>query len=275
MARKHGLFRPHLGRSFPQVASTTLRDGGWYPFVNAEAAALVARFTTTPTNARKALIDNLIGSLKTGGVWSKSDCFYVEAAHSSQAARQNWIADQYNLTAVSSPTFVVDRGYTGDGSSSYLDTGFNPSTAVGNYALDSAAFGYWSRLNIQTGSASGFSDGTNAVLMNPRNGSDLTVARINSATNLTPANTDARGFFAINRSASNVTNTFKNGVPGTPGSALSTSKPNGTIRFGALTAASFNAQQFAAGFIGASLSDAEHLALYNALLTYMQAVGAA
>lgn len=28
MSRKHGFFRPHLGRGFPQVSSTTLREGG-------------------------------------------------------------------------------------------------------------------------------------------------------------------------------------------------------------------------------------------------------
>ena len=44
-----------------------------YSFVNDEAAAFVERFAAPPTEARKALIDTLIGSLKTGGVWGKAD----------------------------------------------------------------------------------------------------------------------------------------------------------------------------------------------------------
>lgn len=103
---------------------------------------MVARFTAPPTNARKALIDTLIGSLKTGGVWAKLDALYVMAAADSQAARRNWIADAFNLTAVSSPTFTADRGYAGDGATANLSTGVAPN-ALTRFAQNSAHLSAW------------------------------------------------------------------------------------------------------------------------------------
>lgn len=151
--------------------------GGGYRFTNQEAADLVARFTTPPDNARKALIDTMVGVLKAAGVWSKLDALYIMAAHDSRAARRNWIADAYNLTPTSSPTFTADQGYAGDGSTSYLSTGFNPATAVSpKFVQNSAHLAAWSRTQLQ---------GENAVLGNsnslltPRSGSDAFAARVN------------------------------------------------------------------------------------------------
>ncbi len=95
-----------------------------------EAAALLSRMTVTPSTARKQLIDALIATLVGAGIWAKLDALYLLAAHDAQAARLNWIADRYNLTAVNSPTFTTDRGYAGTGAAMYLDTGFNPATAA-------------------------------------------------------------------------------------------------------------------------------------------------
>ena len=125
---------------------------------DAAATALFARFTTPPTSARKAVINTLIVALKDAGVWSKLDALYLFAAADSQAARQNWVQDLYNATAVSSPTFTADRGYNGDGSASYVDSGFNPTTAVTpKFVQNSAYFGLWSRTTTTfAGSSAGY-----------------------------------------------------------------------------------------------------------------------
>jgi hypothetical protein len=74
--------------------------GGNYTPVNAEATALIARMTIAPNARRKRAIDTLIGALKTAGVWTKLDTFYVMAAHDAASARLNWISTSFNLTAV-------------------------------------------------------------------------------------------------------------------------------------------------------------------------------
>jgi len=110
----------------------------------AEAVALFARFTTPPTDLRKGHINTLTKGLKTAGSWAKADVIYVAAAADSQAATRNWKQNLYNATAINSPAFVADRGFTSNGSSSYLQTGFIASSAVApNYVQDSATLGAW------------------------------------------------------------------------------------------------------------------------------------
>ncbi|WP_338719501.1 hypothetical protein [Devosia sp. XK-2] len=116
---------------------------GGRPAFEPEALALFARMSVQPDTRRKGLINTLIAGLKQAGVWSRLDAFYMLAAHDAQAARLNWVADAYNLTAVNNPSFEVDRGYTGNGINAYLDTGFNPATAGGKFSLNDAHLGVW------------------------------------------------------------------------------------------------------------------------------------
>lgn len=252
--------------------------GQSYTFLNAEASALVARFTTPPTNARKALIDTLVGGLKSSGVWSKLDALYVFAAADSQAARRNWIQDLYNATAVSSPTFTADRGFAGDGAASYVDSTFNPSTAVGaKFARNSAYFGFWSRTSGQlAASVAGYFNGTDGVSRLPRNASDSSTGRINQGGPLSAGSiTDGSGLIGIARSAAAVERQSRNGVNQATGTDASTALANGTLRFGNFGTASFSPMQFAGGLAGENITVAEELAAYPHILTYMQAVGAA
>ena len=117
-------------------------SGGRY---DPSAMALFARMSVAPDSTRKGLIDHLVRSLKSSEVWGKLDALYLMAAHDSQAARRNWIADAYNLSAVSAPAFTTDRGFAGNGTSAYLSTGLNPSTldSGGLAKRDSAHMALW------------------------------------------------------------------------------------------------------------------------------------
>lgn len=271
-----GAFRPRLRGALAQ------REGVGYRFVNAEAAALVARFTTQPTTLRKMQIDVLVGALKTAGVWSKLDCLYLEAAHDAQAARQNWIQDLYNLTTVSSPTFTVDRGYAGNGSTSYLKTGFIPSTAGGKFTLNDASFGFWSRTDVDNVAADigARTDGTTALtyIQGRTTGSASYRMNQNAATTFaTIAN--SLGLTAARRSAADAKALFKNGAFVQTSTDASTALAAVEMYIGGLNSGGSmivpSPRQYAMDFIGGSLSDAEMLSLYDAVNTYLQAVGAA
>ena len=112
------------------------------------AMAIMAAFTTPATMARQQLINTLVVALKAGGtssIWSNSDVIYVLAAADSQAALINWRnPGTFNATAVNSPTHKVDRGFTGDGASSRVDTGWTPSTNGIKYIRDNASAWAWS-----------------------------------------------------------------------------------------------------------------------------------
>jgi len=249
----------------------------------AEATALFARFTTPPTVQRKGLINALIKTLKTAGIWSKLDALYLTAAADSQAARRNWLADQYNLTAVSSPSFVADRGYAGDGSASYLSTGFTPSTATSpKFSQNSATLGVWSRTDVAAdvcdiGARVSISQDSTAFI---RNAGNQFLARLNAASvgGLGPVNLISSGMFAaIRPDAANLI-AYVNGSSIGAGAVASVAASSLPLFLAARneggTPNSFSSRQYAAAFIGSGLSGPEIANLYSALNTYMAAIGA-
>ena len=246
-----------------------------YSFTNAEAEALVARFTTEPDDARKLLIDNMVGALKSAGVWAKLDALYLMAAADAQAAQRNWIADLFNLSEVSAPAFVADRGYTGDGVASYVDTGLTPSTGGTKLVLNSMVFGLWSRSAGQQTAPSGITAGGSQITVLPRSATDTFNVRANSATATTAANADGIGLYAVNRSGASALELYKNGAQAASAATASLGLPTTSVAFGGNHLAAFNTIQIAGGFLGQSLSGADHAALYSAMLVYMQATGSA
>lgn len=256
------------------VVYEVLFGWGLEPVFDPSSEALFARFTTPPTDGRKWLINNLIVSLKDADVWSKLDAFYVMAAANAQAARQNWIANTYNLTAVSAPVFTTDRGYAGDGVSSYLGTGFTPSTAVGaKYLKDSANIGSWSRTdNAIAGSREITSNGSAIAYIEPRSGSIFRI-RINDASptgSLEAASSSSLGHFVASRTGASARASYRDGAMAASDTGASTNLPNVEIRIGPAP----STRQVAAAHFGAGLTATDVDNLHSALESYLQAVGA-
>lgn len=77
-----------------------------------------------------------INALKAAGIWSKLDMFYLLAQPTSALAGVDLIAGR-SLSITGSPTFTANKGYTGDGVSAFLDTGYNPATNAVNLSQNS------------------------------------------------------------------------------------------------------------------------------------------
>jgi hypothetical protein len=101
---------------------------------------------TLPSESQQLLQNQLVVDLKDGGIWSKLDSFAVFATDgNSDFALIDWKRlTQY--TAYNSPTFTANEGFQGDGTSSYIDSNFNPFTNGTNYTLNSASIGGYMRL---------------------------------------------------------------------------------------------------------------------------------
>lgn len=243
-----------------------------YVFANAEAKALVARMSVAPSKERKALIDTLVGSLKTAGVWAKLDALYVLAAHDAQAARLNWTSSNYSLTANGTLTFTGDRGYASDGTTGYLAPGVAPN-ALSKFTLNSAHVGVWSRTdavgNNDIGAASTLALNTWSATGNSIRGV------INEGTFETyGAVGSSLGHFTYNRPDGSTKQAYRNGILVTSGARAVTSvtgNPIEIFRFGG----SYSTRQLAATHFGGTLTADEHAALYAALLAFLQGVGAA
>lgn len=250
----------------------------------AETQAILNAFTTPATNARAAQIDTLVAALKSAGVWSLLDALWIMAAADSQAACINWINPAtFTLSPQNSPTFAADRGYTGNGTSSYINTTFVPSTDGVNYTQNSAHASYWSRTSavndgIQMGART--SSSSRQLLVQGRTSSATFNARINvdtSPTALSGSNAGS-GHFLVRRSASNAWAAYRNAVSKGSNTTVSSLLPAFAVALLAVntngTPASFSAIQMSAASIGASLSDQNVTDYYNALQAYMTSVGA-
>jgi hypothetical protein len=256
-------------------AGAGLKGSPWQIAESPQALAFLARQVVPASPARRALIISTFNALLTTGLFGDLDVLQIRAAEDAQSACLNWVANQYNASPIASPAFTADRGFVGDGSNSYVDTGFNPATAVSpKFTQDSASYGLWNLTNQTSSSPQGQFNVTGTTL-NVRNASDQVVGRINEATNTTYATgmTDARGLVSINRSGPSSTQGFKSGL--LVGSGVGASSPVLNADFTDGWAVTFNTYQFAAVFIGRSLSADKQAALYTILANYMAAVGAA
>jgi hypothetical protein len=116
---------------------------------------------TLPSASQQIIQNQLVIDLKTAGIWSKLDTFGVFATDGdSDFALIDWIR-LTDYTAVNSPTFTTDEGFQGDGTSSFIDTNFNPFTQGVNFQNDNASRGSWVRVPISGEYVDGNANGNN------------------------------------------------------------------------------------------------------------------
>lgn len=254
--------------------------GHWQPAAEsycAEALALFARMTTPPTTTRKDEINTLIVGLKTAGIWSKMDAMYVLAAADEQAALLNWVADTNNATAENSPSFVADSGFAGNGSTSFINTNYNPSTDGVHYEQNSASFGY---LCLSDGVSNVVSNGVvvggNYLYSLPY--TDIyhrMCVNYNSYDGVKTAVTSAK-HYAIGVRDATVLYLYLDGTQ-TALPAVSYAVPNGNVYMGGTNVgpalAEPNNYRYACCFLGSALDSTEAVALTTLLEAYMDAVG--
>lgn len=257
---------------------------GPYVFANSEAEALVAAMTVEPDDARKALIDTLIGGLKADGVWAAmvadpDSRLCVFAAHDAQAARLDWLNPARSASVANAPTYTTDRGYAADGAASSINLG----VAALAFGQNSLCFGVWSLTAERTdGSIGGAYDGNSGVSLQPRSSTtvDGAAGRANatapSAVSTSDgAVADGRGLFTVNRSDTTHQQLYRNGTFLTENAVAASSAPLGINLTLGLFNGTYRAFAFAAALVCPSLTAAQQLALYTRLNTYMTAIGAA
>jgi hypothetical protein len=240
---------------------------------------------------RQTLVDNLIVTLKTKSVWPIFDRVWLLNGENEPSALTDIVATQL-ATKVGTPPFTANRGYTGDGTTTvtnYIDTNYNPTVNAVNYSLNAAHISAWSNDNNLASSGDdrllGFADdsipretvigfstpGTTVrgrINDQPLSGSQGTVGtRI--------------GHWLVNRSGAAASQLYQN--------ASLFSQPNATAAVSLVSANVFilcvndvgnvhgptmgSAHQTSMVSIGGNLSAANVADFYDALRTYMAAVG--
>jgi hypothetical protein len=226
---------------------------------------------TLPSDEQKLKQNQLLIDLKYAGVWNKLDTFANFATDgSTQFALIDWKRlVQYN--ASTGPTFTSNEGFTGNGTSSYIDTNFNPATSGGsNYTLNNAS----RYLYMYMASGTSSLDGVTAAGFNNMTRNSTANQRINSTLGLTGGNFDfnaTRGMKSIHRTSSLNVTLFNDNTASTPQrTSLSTSlrsENQFVLRSGGL----YGAHEVSMYAMGANLVS-ENAAFVTAYNTYINSL---
>lgn len=223
------------------------------------------------TQAEVNLLSTYIVGVKALGI--AEDFFFFPAG--TQIAQRMCVMRRVNLTEVSSPTWVANKGYTGDGVASYVNLNWKPSDGP-NYTQNFAAHG----CAVQTidPRAAGFyvamgaQSGTPACSLTKPTGSTQWNYGVNNG-GATGGTGQAAGRWHADRSASNASGMSLNGVSKLTEAAASGSRPAfsmyGVAHDNAGTAQLFSQHTigcwYGGGSFGANI--AAHDTLLHTLLT--------
>jgi hypothetical protein len=230
-------------------------------------------------------INELIAGMKVDGNWTKLDRLAILATE--QQAQAKVYLNSPSSTAISevnSPTFTAKRGFTGNGSSSYLNANYTPSSGT-KLLQDDACAGVYCRTNsLATVTDLGSISASPTIrlylqIRRTNTTDDWWISGMNANTDnsgVKITNTNSAGFHTIVRTVSTEFTSQRNGSSLGTSTVTSNGRPSVTMYICALnnngTAAGFSARQIAAALMGAGSINQSNL---NTRITnYMTRIGA-
>lgn len=247
-----------------------------------DALAYFAAMSVQPDDTRKGLLNDLIVALKDDGLWSKLDWLQLLAAHDAQAGRINLRNPSQVAVAVNSPAFTADRGFAGDGATSYLNTGWNPTTASSpKFAQNDAHMGLWVGTNVSAAGQVDIGNSSSCAIIS-RNGASLQVAANSLTTSTLSGIATSVGHSLWARDGATTGAGYRDGVLLGTISTTSNAPANAPILIGCrngstnggATPVAHSTRRIAAAHWGSTLDATDAAALYAILSAYMTAIGA-
>jgi hypothetical protein len=167
------------------------------------------------------------------------------------------------------------NGYQPGGVNGYADTFLTPSTIL---TLNSTHISYYSRNNVNLTQVEIGNQSSLAYLIIEIRTSNNSYYIVNTNTYGAVSDANSAAFYIANRTASNITNGFRNNTKTYNVAVTSTSLPTNTIYIGAMQTAAnlpqyYTTKECAFASIGDGLSDAEALAFYNAVQAFNTTLG--
>ena len=110
-----------------------------------ETETLVNRFTVQPVDKFteiKHVYDTVFRAMMDSGGWTSVDLMYLISTYDVQAALQNFVENDHNMTQVRAVNWLIGVGLQGTAgpSGGYMNTNFNMSTDVSNFQLNSNSY---------------------------------------------------------------------------------------------------------------------------------------
>lgn len=252
-----------------------------------QSTTFIAR-TSGLSGTEKTAIDTMICGMVTDSTFSLLDGLYIFATNTTTTANLNIISTSFGLTQTGTVTFVADQGYTSNGSTGFLSTGYTPASSGGHYSLNSGTVGAYvlgSRSTTANTTAIGVAGASNGnAYYKPLSSASHASTELNGVTfpsSALLANT-AAGFGSVTRTSSSGIAAYKNGSStvlacatcAADASSTMASVPIYILAFNSNgTATLFLTDQVAAAYFGGGITGAQHLLLSNRINAYMTALG--
>jgi len=223
-------------------------------------------------------VNTLTISLKSIGVWSLMKVIYPMVGGSAASCSQNLKSSSFTGTFSSGWAFT-SNGILGNGSSTYMDTNFLPST---NMTLSSGHFSIYNRTNVEEpkcdiGTTDGNFGAANEIVLLTRY-TGLGSVNVFTQYNGAIANSDSKGFYITNRNSLTNTTGFKNSTKIYNLAQTSAVLPSLPFTIGcqnATTKTRFASKQYAFCTIGDGLTDTQASDLYTTIQAYQTTLGRA
>ena len=176
---------------------------------SAEALALFAKWDalgTPASDSRKTIVNNTIVQLKSSGIWTELDYFYMWASHSQSASLIDWKNPTTRTATISgTTTFLADSYLKGNGGSGRVNLGFNAGDG-GTYKFtrDSASMGIYivDRVSENKRDLSALNGSTQGNELQATSNSDTIYSYVNSGTQKTGKNYMGAGLASVKRTGS-------------------------------------------------------------------------
>lgn len=244
--------------------------------------AIYDAFTTKPSNQYAGYWNTMVCDLVDAGYWTLFDVFYFYAVHNNGAGEAliNWkLPGTYNATAYNAPTFTAYEGFTGNGTTQYIDCNWNPSANGVNYTQNSASAWTYVRNNVQEDRyIFGCTNAISYSIFRARSTANTAILYLNSAaTARSMASVDSRGLWAVMRTSVTANNFVKNGVITNNAALNSNGVPNANMFVMAYnnngSAAGWSTNQVSCFFAGAGLSQSQITGITNIINICMTSMG--
>lgn len=196
----------------PAVRHIILRGGRAYDADTRLWRDAVLANGGTVSTARLNIVDTFIVAEKAAGLWALTDDYWAFWAENAIQALTS-LKKRRLATAVNSPTFTANQGYTGDAATFYVRLGFIPSTMATAITSGKGRVEVYLRTNASGTMASlGVTSGS-TMFIRPRTTTNFITSQIMAGIVAgTDSITDSRGLTGAERNNTTTISTDKNGV---------------------------------------------------------------
>ena len=247
--------------------------GGFDP----DAQAFFDRVTTaggTLSTTEKNATNQLVLDMKTAGIWSAMKAIYPMVGASAAACAQNLKSSSFTGNFSTGWTFA-STGVTPNGSSAYMDTGFNTNT---NQSVNNCSLSIYLRTSsMGSGYITDMGNYGSMFLPITNIESNSTIRYQYCWDYITPVGsvttTDSSGMWGTSRSGASSWVSFeRNTAVAKTTTTSQTTIPNNNVYLGATngngTASAFSFRQIAFAHLGDSLSSTQYNNFYTAVQAF-------